>query len=128
MHLVEKICGQCPEVSLAATKSKVMLIDRALYDLKSSVASWRHMLSQTLLDLGYESSRVDPYLWLKPENKPYGSEYYAYVLVYGDETLHVRHDPSKFMKSLEEIYRLKEEDTESTIYLGANAKKFQLKD
>ena len=80
------------------------------------------MLSQMLLDLGYESSRVDPYLWLNPENKPDGSEYDAYVLVYGYDTLHVRHDSSKFMKLLEEIYRLKEEDTESTIYLEANAK------
>ena len=50
-------------------KGKVMLIDRALYGLKSSGASWRHMLSQTLLYLGYESSRADLDLWLKPEKQ-----------------------------------------------------------
>ena len=44
----------------SSDKGKVMHIDRALYGMKSSRVSWRHIFSQTLLDLGYESSRTNP--------------------------------------------------------------------
>ena len=59
------------------------------------------MLDQTLRDLGYVSSKYDPEVWLKAETKPYGTEYYAYVLVYVDDVLHLLHDPDTFMNRLE---------------------------
>ena len=48
-------------------KGKFMLVVCALYGLKSSGADWRQMLSQTLRDLGYVSSKDDPEVWLKAE-------------------------------------------------------------
>eukprot|EP00978_Attheya_sp_CCMP212_P031213 scaffold117251_cov65-Attheya_sp.AAC.2 len=39
----------------------VMIIKKALYGLtKSSGASWRNMISQTMLDAGYENTYADP--------------------------------------------------------------------
>ena len=58
-------------------------------------------------DLGYVSSKADPFVWLKDKTKPDGTEYYAYVLVYVDDVLHPHHDPDTFMNRLAKVYRLK---------------------
>ena len=55
-------------------KDKVILVVRELYGLKSSGADWRQMLSQTLRDIGYVSSKADPDVCLKAETKPDGTE------------------------------------------------------
>ena len=51
-----------------------MLVFCALYGLKSYGAAWRQMLSKTLRDLGYVSSKDDPDVWLKSKTKPDGTE------------------------------------------------------
>mmetsp|Transcript_15996 Transcript_15996/g.23839 ORF Transcript_15996/g.23839 Transcript_15996/m.23839 type:complete len:1130 (+) Transcript_15996:7540-10929(+) len=111
-------------------KGKVMVVIRALYGLKSSGAAWRAMLAETLLDLGYKPSRADMDVWMKPETNPKtGEEYYAYVLVYVDDLLHIHHDPEAFMKELKGVYRLKDDSLgPPTRYLGANVEKVQLED
>ena len=83
-----------------------MLVVRAIYGLKSSGAAWRQILAQILINLGCVSSKDDPDLWLKSETKPDGTEYFAYVLVYVDDVLHLHHDPDTFMNRLAEVYRL----------------------
>ena len=108
-------------------KGRVLIICRALYGLKSSGAAWRLMLAQTLSDLGYTSTKADPDVWLKAETKPNGDEYYAYILVYVDDILHIHHNPDLFMNCLEKIYRLKDNSTgEPERYLGSNIEKVQL--
>ena len=66
------------------------------------------MLAQTLIDIGYVPSKSDPEVWLKAETKPDGTEYYAYVLVYIDDVLHLQHDHHNFMNRLAQVYRLKD--------------------
>ena len=110
-------------------KGKVMLLVRALFGLNSSGAAWRQMLAQTLRDIGYVSSKADPDVWLKAKTKPYGTEYYAYIIVYVDNVLHLHHDPDTFMKLLVEVYRLNDGSVgEPNRYLGANIEKVQLDD
>ena len=105
----------------------VMIIKRALYGLKSSGAAWRAMLAQTLMDLGYVSTKADPDVWIKPQTKPNGFEYYELVLVYVDDILHLSHDTKPTMEALGKLYLLKEEVCgEPKRYLGANVGKFQL--
>jgi hypothetical protein len=41
-------------------KGKVLVITRALYGLKSSGASWRSMLAQSLRDMGFDNTIADP--------------------------------------------------------------------
>ena len=105
-------------------EGSVMLVVRALYGLKSSGAAWRAMFAQTLTDLQYTPSKADPDVWIKPAVKPDGTEYYAMILVYVDDCLHVHHDTKTLMDRLNHIYRLKEEPCEPDRYLGANIKKF----
>ena len=105
-------------------EGSVMLVVRALYGLKSSGAAWRAMFAQTLTDLQYTPSKADPDVWIKPAVKPDGTEYYAMILVYVDDCLHVHHDTKPLMDRLNQIYRLKEEPCEPDRYLGANIKKF----
>ena len=110
-------------------KGKVMLVVHALYGLKSSGAAWRQILAQTLRDLGYVSYKADPEVWLKSKPKPDGTEYYAYVLVYVDDILHLHHDPDTFMNRLAEVYMLKDgSGREPGIYLRAKIEKVQLDD
>ena len=110
-------------------QGSVMLVKRALYGLKSSGASWRAMLAQTLIDLGYTSSKADPDVWIWPQTKPNGFEYYEMVLVYVDDILHISHDIKPTMEALGKLYLLREDACgEPKRYLGANVNKYQLAD
>ena len=87
------------------------------------------MLAQTLIDIGYVSSKADPDVWLKAETKPDVTEYYAYVLVYVDDVLHLHHDPDTFMNRLAEVYRLEDGSVgEPDRYIGANIEMVQVYD
>ena len=80
--------------------------------------------------LGYKPSRADMDVWMKPEpNLKTGEEYYAYVLLYVDDLLHIHQDLEAFMKELKGVYRLKDDSLGPlTRYLGANVEKVQLED
>jgi hypothetical protein len=112
-----------------SNKGSVMIITKALYGLKTSGAAWRALFAETLTDLGYNSSRADPDVWLRAATKPNGFEYYEMVLVYVDDILHLSHDTKPTMDALAKIYRLKDESLgPPERYLGANVKKYQLPD
>ena len=102
----------------------VMLIEKALYGLKSSGAAWRAMFAATLQYMGYKSTKADPDVWIKPAAKPDGTKYYEMILVYVDDVLHISHDTEPVMKTLGESYRLKSNTHgEPDRYLGANINK-----
>jgi hypothetical protein len=108
-----------------------MVVFRALYGFKSSGASWRAMLAQSLTDIGYtRSTYVDPDVWIRAAFKPDGFEYYEMVLVYVDDILHLSHDIKPTMEALKKLYELKPESCgpPPTRYLGANVSKYQLED
>ena len=74
-------------------KGKLMIVIRGLYGLKLNGSSWRDMLGDTLLDLGYKHSKAGIDVWMKPETKlKTGKEYYAYILLYVDDLLHTNPD------------------------------------
>ena len=58
---------------------KVCVIVRALYGLKSSGAIWRSHFANDLRDMGFVSTLADPDVWLRPETKKNGHEYYKYI-------------------------------------------------
>ena len=110
-------------------QGSVMIVKRALYGLESSGAAWRAMLAQTLTDLGYRSTKADPDVWIRPQTKPDGFEYYEMVLVYVDDILHLSHDTKPTMDALGKLYLLREDACgEPKRYLGANVGKYQLPD
>ena len=102
-----------------------MIISKTLYGLKSSGSAWRAKLAETMKTMEYELTQVDPDVRIKRAVKPNGQEYYCYMLVYVDDTLHVHHNPEIDMKLLSSFYRLKDGVGSPSRYLGANIKKVQ---
>jgi hypothetical protein len=114
-----------PEVGLKA--GTAMIIEEALYGLKTSGAAWRALLASLLTELGYESTKVDPNVWIRPAVKPNRFEYYEMLLVYVDDILVVAFDPKLTMDAIGKLYRLKEGSVGSAERsLGANIKRVQL--
>ena len=109
---------------------KVMIIERALYGLKSSGASWRDTFASRIRDvLKYESTQADPDVWRRPATKSDGTTYYEYLCVYVDDILCISMEPEKTMDQIKEMYRLKDGSiAEPENYLGAQLSKFQTKD
>jgi hypothetical protein len=106
---------------------KAMIITRALYGLKSAGASWRAMFSQSIIELGFKSSIVDPDAYIRKNYKDNGTAYYEMVLVYVDDVLCISHKPSAIMDSIGQAYVVKEGSVKPPeIYLGANIQKYQL--
>jgi hypothetical protein len=107
---------------------KVMVITRALYGLRTSGASWRQMLSDTLTskEFGYVQSRGDPDVYLKRRSRPQAGDYHEMILVFVDDILCISHQPQDFMTKIATVYDLRGSTAEPSIYLGANILKHQL--
>ena len=62
----------CTEVGteFGTKKGMLMIIERALYGLKSSGASWRGKLAETLVSLVYKPYKADADVWMKRNLKP----------------------------------------------------------
>jgi len=104
-------------------KGCILLIKRALYGLKSSGAIWRNLLSSSMWALGFTSCIADPDVWLRPQIKPDGQEYYEYVLIYVDDIMCMSHKAKDIMLDISKLYKLKEPPAEPKTYLGANFSK-----
>ena len=83
---------------LGSDQGKIMIVQRALYGLKSSGAAFRSFFAEILHDMGYKPSRADQDVWLRPATTENGHEYYEYILVYVDDLLHISHNPDESMQ------------------------------
>ncbi len=110
----------------ASRKGRPVLIIKALYGLKTSGAAWRAHFAETLHALGFKSSLADPDVWFRPECKPDGFEYYAYILVYVDDILVISCKPEDIMHIVEKSFRLKEGYAPPSRYLGATINQWKL--
>ena len=57
--------------------------------------------------LGYKSCAVDPDMWMRPEGKEDGSEYYEFVLLYVDDCLFVSEDPKNTLMKISKYFLMK---------------------
>jgi hypothetical protein len=73
-----------------------------LYGLKTSDARFYDHLSESLLRLGFNKTKHDPYLWIVDK-----SLQYEYLATYVDDILIWNKDPIAVIKSLEKTYMLK---------------------
>ena len=72
---------------------KSTVIARALYGLKSAGASFQNHLADCMKHMEYMSCPADPYLWTKSMMiLSDGAEYYAYILLYGNDILCIHHN------------------------------------
>ena len=109
----------------------IFIVNKALYWLKSAGAAFRSLLADTLLDMGYQPTRADPDVWLRPAVKPAvrpdGFEIYEMVLCYADDILSISHDPEATLRSLTVVFKLKDDKVkEPNMYLGAQLGKMNI--
>ena len=96
-----------------------MLITRSLCGLKTSSASFRSYLVETLYELGYTLTKSDPDVWLRKSIKADGFQYYEMVLCYVNDLLCISDDPMKTMKVIHCTFKLKDDNIdEPEDYLG----------
>jgi hypothetical protein len=80
-------------------------------------------LAQILQDLGYQSTKADPNVWLgKATTKDDGFvEYCEMLFVYVDDIIALSHRAKNAIEEITEFYKAKERSVKQTeIYLGAN--------
>jgi hypothetical protein len=88
-------------------QGQVVKIVRALYGLKSSGASWRSMLQQTIInELRFEPTVADPDVYRHYNRKPNGLEYWELLLVYVDDILIVSHEPKSAFGEVEDFLQV----------------------
>ena len=75
--------------------------------------------------LGYNSSKADPDVHLRPATKKDGTTYYQMALAYVDDILLSGEDARLQMDLIEEKFKLKDGSVEEpTLYLGADISQF----
>jgi hypothetical protein len=81
---------------------KKLLIDKALYGLKSSSARFHEHLSVKLLSMGYKPSKADYDLWIKPMG-----DHYEYIARYVDDVITFSKDTMLVIQELKRTYIMK---------------------
>jgi hypothetical protein len=97
----EKVCFIAgPE--FGALHGHLLVIERALYGLRTSGARWHDRLADVLRDMGYFQCKADPDLWILD-----GNTHYEYVLVYVDDLMCIGKNPQQFFDALINKYHFK---------------------
>ena len=123
----EKIWTTCGAEFGGEDSGKRAVIVRALYGLRGSGAAFRNHLAKLMTDLGFESCKADPDVWLRLAYKPDGEPYYEYVLFYVDDALAVSLDPKSILFKVDKYFPMKPNSiAEPDIYLGAKISKAKL--
>ena len=108
-------------------RGKTLIVNKALYGLKSSGASFRYFLAERLDDMGFKSSMADPDVWIRPAIKPDGEQFYEYILCYVDDIIGISADASVPLKEISEVLPLKKNKiAPPEVYLGAKLEKKML--
>jgi hypothetical protein len=96
-----------------AEQGKKLLIVRALYDLKSTSASFRAHMAKKLDEMGFKSCITDPNVWMRPANKPDGEEYYEYILMHVNDILAISsYSPLPMTEEIQRMAKFKNDAIE----------------
>ena len=122
----EKICI-IAGAEFGELKGRTLIVNKALYGLKSSGASFRSFLAQRLDEMNFKPSMADPDVWLRPAVKPDGEEYYEYILCYVDDLLSISLNADKVLKEVAAVLPLKKNKiAPPEFYLGARLERKNL--
>jgi hypothetical protein len=93
-----------------------LIIEKALYGLRSSGARFHEKFADTLRDMGYTPCKADPDVWLKD-----CGTHYEYVCVYVDDLMVMGKTPDDFFGTLTDTYGYKLKGVGDPAYhLGGN--------
>jgi len=79
-----------------------LIIQKALYGLKSSGLRWHERFSDVLRDMGFVPSKAERDIWMRDRG-----DHYEYIAVYVDDLLIVSKDPEAIIESLTKKYNFK---------------------
>jgi hypothetical protein len=86
----------------AELEGHVLVINKALYGLRSSGLRWHERFADTLRGLGFTASKADSDVWMREK-----SNVYEYIAVYVDDIAVAAHDPGAIIHLLKEKYKYK---------------------
>ena len=66
----------------------ILIVDTALYELRSSGARWAERLADSLQKFGFVSSYADPAIWMRDMG-----DHYEYICTYVDDLLIASRNP-----------------------------------
>jgi Reverse transcriptase (RNA-dependent DNA polymerase) len=91
-----------PEFEQFGWQDHILLIDRALYGLKSSGLMWWDKLADVLRDLGFFLSKAESDIWMRKVD-----DHYELICVYVDDLIICSKHPQAIIRQLEEVYKFK---------------------
>jgi hypothetical protein len=99
----EKVCFTAGQ-EFGDLEGNLLVIDRALYGLRTSGARWHDRFAETLNNMEFFVCKADPDVWLKD-----CKTHYEYVCVYVDDIMFFGKDPKSFFDALskDHNYQLK---------------------
>ena len=114
-HTDEKVCIRAgPE--FGPCQGHLLIIDRALYGLRSSGARWHDRLADVLRTEGFNPCHAEPDIWMRRNG-----EIYEYIAVYVDDLAFAMKDPAAFVHILKSRHKFKiKEAGPLTFHLGAD--------
>ena len=115
-YTTEKICFVAGE-EFGPLAGHTMIVDKALYGLRTSGARFHAKFADTLRFLGFQPTKADPDVWLRD-----AGDCYEYVVVYVDDIFSALKDPETFYKQLQSEpwnYKLKNVE-EPKYHLGGD--------
>jgi hypothetical protein len=81
---------------LGELEGHTLIIEKALYGLRTSAASFAHSLADTLRNEGFVPSHADENVWMRD-----AGDVYEYICVWADDLLCAMKQPSEFMVRLQ---------------------------
>ena len=71
---------------------KNFILQKALYGLNYAGSSFQFIISRNFYEMGFTLCVADPDVWMRPDVKPEGTEYYEYTMTYIDGIIAVSMD------------------------------------
>jgi Reverse transcriptase (RNA-dependent DNA polymerase) len=97
-------------------KGHVLVINKALYGLRTSGKRWHEQLANCLRDLGFQPCVAEPDIWLRVNHN-----IYKYIGVYVNDLAIVAKDPQSITDKLSNQYKFKLKGTgPMTFHLGCD--------
>ena len=84
----------------------ILVINKALYGLRSSGARWHDRFADCVRELGFFPCKAEPDIWMRRKDNVY-----EYIAVYVDDLAIAMKDPKEFTDTLEEKHKFKLKST-----------------
>ena len=79
-----------------------LIIDKALYGLRSSGLCWHERFADVLRSMGFTPTKAENDIWMRERNGVY-----EYIAVYVDDLLIAAKDPEEIVTTLQEVHKFK---------------------